>query len=120
MERRIGFIGAGMMAEALIAGALSAGLVSADRMIASDVSEARRLEVEKRHGIRVTGDNREVAAFADILVLAIKPQHAGEVLDEIGSHLDSRKTRSLHHGRRLDCDDRIGNRRRRASGPCHA
>ena len=91
MDRRIGFIGAGMMAEALISGALRAGLVPADRIIASDVSEARRSEVEGKYGVRVTGENREVAAFADILVLAIKPQHAGEVLDEIGRDLDPQK-----------------------------
>ncbi|HLS91334.1 MAG TPA: pyrroline-5-carboxylate reductase [Limnochordia bacterium] len=92
MERRIGFIGAGMMAEALIAGVLGSGLVTAERLIASDVSEARREAVAKKHHIRVTHDNRQVVTFADVLVLAVKPQHAADVLGEIGGQLDAGKT----------------------------
>lgn len=74
-----------------MAGVLGAGLVQAHQVIASDVSEARRAEVAKKHGIRVVSDNREVVAFADILVLAVKPQHAAGVLSEIGGQLDPGK-----------------------------
>lgn len=91
MERRIGFIGAGMMAEALIAGVLNAGVATADRVIASDVSAPRRREVERRFGIRTTERNAEVVDFADVLVLAVKPQHAAAVLDEIGPALSADK-----------------------------
>lgn len=92
MEGRIGFIGAGMMAEALIAGVLKAGIASPDRLIASDVSEARRLEMQRQYEIRTTGENGDVVAFADLIVLAVKPQHAAAVLDEIGPGLDGRKS----------------------------
>jgi len=87
----IGFIGAGMMAEALIGGALREGLVPQSRIIASDVSAARRSEMAKKFGISVTGDNFEVVAASDLVVLAVKPQHAPEVLSGIGSLLTADK-----------------------------
>lgn len=90
-EIRIGFIGAGMMAEALIGGALRQGLAGPDRIIASDVSEARREHMRAKYGISVTRDNREAAAASDLVVLAVKPQHAAEVLSEVGSSLTADK-----------------------------
>jgi pyrroline-5-carboxylate reductase len=73
-NRRVGLIGAGNMATALARGLLASGAISADRVRASDVNAARLGELRSAHGIEVTTDNREVAAWADLLVLAVKPQ----------------------------------------------
>jgi pyrroline-5-carboxylate reductase len=84
---RIGFIGAGNMAGALIKGLLSAGTVAKEQIQASDVRAERLAELAKEHAIRTTQDNAEVAAGADIVVLAVKPQTIDKVLPQVGSAL---------------------------------
>jgi pyrroline-5-carboxylate reductase len=82
---RLGFIGGGKMAAALIRGLQSVGLTSPDRVIASDVLLAARESLAKDTGIAVTADNREVVARSEVLVLAVKPQVMANVLEEIQS-----------------------------------
>jgi pyrroline-5-carboxylate reductase len=81
----VGFIGAGNMAEALIAGLLHAGLLPAERLMASDVDESKLAALHRRHGIRTTESNHEVAQEADILVLAVEPQILDSVLAQIAA-----------------------------------
>ena len=79
MNKKIGFIGAGNMASAMMNGIVRKGLVSPDQILASDkVKQA--LARAKALGIPVTTDNRETAAFADILILAVKPVYMEEVI----------------------------------------
>lgn len=87
MGVEIGFIGGGAMAEALIKGILRAGRAGAAELMASDVSEERRRHLEGAYGVRTTSQNAEVAAACETLVLAVKPQHAAVVLDEVGKSL---------------------------------
>ena len=82
-EWRLGFIGAGVMAETMIAGALDGGGFAPERIWASGPREERRNLLQQRHGIHVTADNCEVAANADLLVLSVKPQTLAEVLGEL-------------------------------------
>ena len=68
---KIGFLGAGMMASAMINGFLSKGLTVASNIIASDTSS----DLLKKHGstgVKVTQQNTQVAEFADIIVIAVK------------------------------------------------
>ena len=74
------------MGQALIKGLLAQG-ASPRRLWAADVRSAARREVARRFKIRVTGDNRELARHARILVLAVKPQQCPGVLDELAGHL---------------------------------
>lgn len=74
MEKTIGFIGSGNMANAMIAGILKAKLVSAVNIISSDPSKSKLEEMKKKYGITITTNNCEVASKADILVLSVKPQ----------------------------------------------
>ncbi|MDH7481191.1 MAG: pyrroline-5-carboxylate reductase [Armatimonadota bacterium] len=85
-NKKIGFIGAGMMAEAIARGLLSAG-VSAEAIIASDPDEKRREVFSAQLGVKATDDNKSVARWADILILAVKPFVMSEVLGEIGSEI---------------------------------
>jgi pyrroline-5-carboxylate reductase len=71
---RIGFIGGGNIAEALIRGLLQSGTVGNDAVRASDPSDVRREQLGRAHAIGAHADNREVAAWAEVLVLAVKPQ----------------------------------------------
>jgi len=82
----IGFLGAGKMASALAKGFLRAKLVAADQIIASDVLPRARNAFNKETGARTTARNPEVAAFARVLVLAVKPDQAETVLADICEH----------------------------------
>jgi pyrroline-5-carboxylate reductase len=84
----VGFIGSGVMGEAMIGALISQHVVEPQQIFASDIYDARGMELEKRFSIRWTTDNREVARGSDVLVLSIKPQVLDVVLPEL--HLDGR------------------------------
>ncbi len=80
---KLGFIGTGNMAGAIIGGIIRAGLVSPEEIIGSDVSEAGRRKVRETYGIRVTAENQEVAEQAELLFLSVKPQFYADVIAQI-------------------------------------
>ena len=84
---RIGFLGGGNMAGALVAGLLGSKVVESGQLRASDASRERLAELEKEHGISVTPSNSEVAKWANVVVLAVKPQVLPTVLAECASAL---------------------------------
>ena len=90
-DRTIGFIGAGLMAEALADGIIHSGVVSAEDVYASDPDEERREVFQQKIGDHVYEDNRKVARHADVLVLAVKPQ----VLPRVAQHI-SEKVEDAH------------------------
>lgn len=79
---KLGFIGAGNMAQAMIGGVLGSGLLQKDDIIASAATQNTIEKVQKQYGIRTTLNNRE-AADADIVFLAVKPAYCGQVIEEI-------------------------------------
>jgi pyrroline-5-carboxylate reductase len=79
----IGFLGAGKMAAALAKGFVQAGLLKPAQIIASDPNQAARAAFGKETGAKTTESNLEVAKFANVLILAVKPDYAGPVLTEI-------------------------------------
>lgn len=81
-ERRIGFVGAGAMAEALAGGLLASG-VGRERLLASDLDESRRKGFAARLGVATTADNARVARGSDLVVLAVKPAAVPPVLAEL-------------------------------------
>src|SRR4051812_35819588 len=70
----VGFIGSGVMGEAMIGALINRKVVEPQQIVTSDVLESRGQDLEKRYGIRWTTDNCYVARHADFLVLSIKPQ----------------------------------------------
>ena len=83
MKDKIGFIGAGNMAGALVNGILQARLLSPQAMFASDVKDAQLKKIKKSYGIQTCKDNTQVISKVNTVVLAIKPQNIEEVLSEI-------------------------------------
>lgn len=79
---KIGFIGAGNMASALIGGMLSAGTFKAEEISVSDNSE-KALSVWREKGVCTFTDNIETVKCSDIIVFAVKPNIIPFVLDEI-------------------------------------
>ena len=74
---KVGFIGAGNMAQAMIGGVLKNGLVQKEDLIASSATRKTADKVAAEFGIKTTLDNKEVAK-ADMVILAIKPIIARE------------------------------------------
>ncbi len=79
----LGFLGAGKMASALAKGFLRAKLVRADQILASDPAEGARMAFGRETGAKTLAGNPDVARFARVLVLAVKPDQAEAVLAEI-------------------------------------
>lgn len=84
---KLGFIGLGNMASAMIGGMLKKGLVSSQDIIGSDVSEIGRTKAAEQFKIETCADNKKVAAETDILFFAVKPIFLGQVLAEIADVL---------------------------------
>ncbi len=80
---KLGFIGTGNMASAIMGGVINKGLVPADEIIGSDLYAPSREKIAKQFGIHVTESNLEVVNTAEIIVLSIKPQFYASVIAEI-------------------------------------
>lgn len=91
LTQQIGMIGAGQMATALARGLLGAGLVAAERLRASDPSAEARRQFAEATGAETTEDNQEVARWADVVFLAVKPQQMPAVLAELNGRLGAEK-----------------------------
>ena len=80
---KIGFIGLGNMAMAMIVGMLEKGLVRPGEIVGSAKHEATAQRARERFGIAAGTDNCVVAREADILFLAVKPNLLTEVIGQI-------------------------------------
>ena len=90
-SKKIGFIGAGNMGEALIGGIIGSGSSSAENIICSDASKERLEFIKETYGVGTTADNLEVASVSDIVIYAVKPQIIAAVLRETADKLDMSK-----------------------------
>ena len=82
-NKKIGFIGAGNMGEALIKGLIGTGAIDAGQITASDIREDRLSHMKQTYGVGMVQDNSEVVRRSDIVVLSVKPQIMNRVLEEI-------------------------------------
>ena len=87
MKYKLGFLGAGNMAEAIAAAAESKSVLTPQDMIASDPSDARR-DVFAAMGIAVTTDNAEVVSLSEQIMLAVKPQVMPEAAADLASGIN--------------------------------
>lgn len=91
MKKNIGFIGCGNMAKAMIQGILDSGKYGVDDIRASAKTQSTIDTCSKLLGIAMTGDNKEIAEFADLIFVAVKPVYYEEVLKEIKPVLNEDK-----------------------------
>ena len=80
---RLGFVGCGVMAEAIIAGLLRKKLVGPEQIAGSHPRQARREEMHVKYGIEMFEHNRDAITGSSVFVLAIKPQRLHRVLEEL-------------------------------------
>ena len=84
---KLGFIGLGNMATAIIGGVLAKKLLAPSDILGADGFEEAVLKAEKSFGITCIEDNCSVAKQSDILFVAVKPQIYAAVLEEIKSSI---------------------------------
>ncbi len=94
----IAMIGSGQMGEALIGGWLAAKTAPPDTLFATDASAERRDLMKRRFGVRVGADNREAASWADVVVLAVKPQILDGVMKDLSPALAGKLVLSIAAG----------------------
>jgi pyrroline-5-carboxylate reductase len=87
-NRRLAFIGCGVMAEAIMSTLLRGEQVEAGQITGSDPLEARRSALSAKYGVRLTAENRTAAAGADIVLLTVKPQTLNGVIHDLSGTLE--------------------------------
>ncbi len=87
LDKTIGFLGAGNMAEALIRGLVHGKVVTPGNIVASGPRSERLEELEKAYGITTSHDNAVVARRAQVLILSVKPQILERVVHEVASQV---------------------------------
>jgi pyrroline-5-carboxylate reductase len=80
---KLGFIGTGNMASAIMGGVIKNKIILPEEIIGADLCEAGRDRVKTEYGINVTDNNKEVIESADTVVLSVKPQYYACVIAEI-------------------------------------
>jgi pyrroline-5-carboxylate reductase len=83
MKKKIGFIGGGQMAEAIIKGLLQSDLFSQTAVCVCEPLESRKQHLKAHYGLELIDTPEELCAAIDVLVLAVKPQVMPVVLQRI-------------------------------------
>lgn len=86
----IGFIGAGNMARSLAGGLLNNGW-PARHLLLSDPDANQRRGAEQALGLKTLAANTDLAAAADVLVLAVKPQNLKAIAEEIAATVQEKR-----------------------------
>lgn len=98
LTKKLAVIGAGQMAEALLGGLAAAAGLQPALVRATDVSLERRDLMKRRFGVAAGTDNKEAAAWAEVVLLAVKPQTMEAVLDDIAPALTGKLVISIAAG----------------------
>ncbi len=88
LNKKVGFIGVGNMAEAIISAIVKNG-VPAKNVFISDINNARLNYISKKYGIVKCSNNLSAVKFSDIVFLTVKPHQITGVLEEIKDNFDA-------------------------------
>lgn len=87
MDKKVGFIGCGKMGQAMIAGLLKNSEFEKHHILVSAKSDATLKKVKDTLQVQTTSSNKEIGKWADIIILAVKPDIHKEVIEEIRAEL---------------------------------
>ncbi len=88
---KLGFIGTGNMASAIMGGVIGKGLFKPEEIIGADLFAPGRERAREQFGIQVTADNKEVVKNAEVIILSVKPQFYAEVIAVIRDEMTDDK-----------------------------
>lgn len=88
MSLKLGVIGGGIMAEAIISRLIQENIYHSSEIIVSEPSYQRRQFWEEKYSVNITEKNQEVLDNADMIILAIKPQIFSMVISDLSFHKD--------------------------------
>jgi pyrroline-5-carboxylate reductase len=80
---KLGFIGTGNMASAIMGGIIRNEVIPAEEIIGADLFAPGRERVKSQFGIHVTDSNKEVVQKAEVIILSVKPQFYADVIQDI-------------------------------------
>ena len=100
---KLGFLGVGNMGGAILRGVLAAGYIEQED-IAVCRRNRRKLEElsDEFPGLTCTESAIELAEMCDMIILAVKPQYLGQILDEIRDELHGKAVISIAAGWTVD------------------
>ena len=84
---KLGFIGCGNMAAAMLRGILSKNHIDKSDIIISEISQAAIDKVQSQMQVAATTDNKEAVRKSDVIILSVKPQYYKEVIKDIKDEL---------------------------------
>lgn len=90
-ELKVGFIGCGHMASAIIKGVLDSNFLNHNQVIASEINQEFADKKAKELKIEILTDNKKLAEKSDVIILATKPNFVKDVLNEIKNELNENK-----------------------------
>ena len=88
-DKKIAVIGTGMMGEAMIRGLIAQGSVQPEQIVGTNPLTDRNTEMQIKHGIHVTTDNKQAVDSADIVVLATKPQILPRLVPDLNGQIQA-------------------------------
>ena len=87
--KKLGFIGSGIMAEAIVSGVLGKELVTPASICCADPYTVRLEQLQDRYGVKTTVDNKKAIKGSDVVFLSVKPQVLNEVSESLLGAFDS-------------------------------
>lgn len=91
VEKRIGFIGSGKMAGAIIKGLIKTGFAKPEQLLATQAEKEGIEQKSKDLGIKIILDNKELVKISDVIFIAVKPNQVLDVLGEIKPYINTEK-----------------------------
>ncbi|MEG6585968.1 pyrroline-5-carboxylate reductase [Dendrosporobacter sp. 1207_IL3150] len=89
-SKKIGFIGGGAIAEAIIGGIIKSGLLSAQQIYVTDIVSGRLDYLNKTYSVLTVRDYDSLINEVDILFLTVKPQVINAVIDQLSGRISSK------------------------------
>lgn len=86
---KIAFIGAGVMAEAMISGLVSKGSAKPEDITASDIAQPRLAELGAKYGVQCVSSNQEAVKDKDVVVLSVKPQIISHLAEDLRGRIQN-------------------------------
>lgn len=91
-QKKVGFIGAGNMAQAIIAGLLDSQTLEKNQIFVSSRTDKRLKRVEEKYGVQIRNSNEEIVDECSVIIVATKPQDFFTAVEPIATSFSTEHT----------------------------